>query len=92
MHMLNNLTVIMHAVDQVFSQQDADMVQCKEAISEKKLNKKDGGWSQQKEILDWLPDSNHSTLELTLCCSKCIVLDIFEGLCGWTRAGIKNWQ
>ena len=37
---------IMHAIDQVFAQQDSDTAQWKEAISEKKLDKGDGGWSQ----------------------------------------------
>ena len=46
----------MHAVDQVFAQQDSDTVQQKEAISEKKLGKGDGGWNQHKEILGWLLD------------------------------------
>jgi hypothetical protein len=56
---------IMHAVDQVFSQRDSDAAQRKEAISEKKLDKGDGGWSQRKEILGWQLDSNRGTLELT---------------------------
>ena len=55
----------MHAVSQVFSQRDSDTAQRKEAISEKKLDKGDGGWSQRKEILGWQLDSNRGTLELT---------------------------
>ena len=48
----------MHAVDQVFTQQDSDTVQWKEVISEKNLDKGDGGWSQCKQILGWLLDSS----------------------------------
>ena len=71
----------MHAVDQVFAQQDSDTVQWKEAISEKKLDKGDSGWSQHKEILGWLLDSSWGTLELTPQQVKQI-LDIFNELCG----------
>ena len=37
---------IMQAINQVLAQQDAVMAQQKEAISEKKLDKGDSGWSQ----------------------------------------------
>ena len=55
----------MHAVDKVFAQRDADTMHQKEAISEKKLRKGDGGWNQWKEILGWVLDSEHKMLELT---------------------------
>ena len=57
---------IMHAVDQVFAQQDSDTAQQKETISEKRLGKGDGGWNQHKEILGWLLDSSQGTLELMI--------------------------
>ena len=55
----------MHAVDNVFTQRDADTMHQKEAILEKKLAKGDGGWNQWKEVLGWILDSEHMTLELT---------------------------
>ena len=56
---------IMHAVDNVFSQLDLATAQRKEAVSEKKLLKGEGGWSQCKEILGWILDTARGTLELT---------------------------
>ena len=79
----------MHAVDQVFSQQDSDTAQWKDAISEKKLDKGDGGWSQQKEILGWQIDSNWGTLELMPQQVKRI-LDIFDELHGQHRISVKK--
>jgi hypothetical protein len=55
----------MHAVDQVFARLDEDHPNRKEAISEKKLNKGDGGWNQRKEVLGWILDTSKGTLELT---------------------------
>ena len=81
----------MLAVNQVISKQDLDTAQWKEAISEKKLDKGDGGWSQQKEILGWQLDSDWGTLELMPQCVKRI-LDIFDKLHGWQRIGVKKWQ
>ena len=75
----------MHAVDQVvFAQKDADTMHRKEAISEKKLGKGDGGWNQWKEVLGWILDTERKTLELTERCSKRI-LDIFKDLQGRNR-------
>ena len=56
----------MHAMDMVFAQRDLDTMHCKEVISEKKLDKGDGRWSQWKEILGWVLDSKgkQRTLEL----------------------------
>ena len=56
---------IMHAVDGVFTRPDEDHPNRKEAISEKKLNKGDGGWNQRKEVLGWILDTSKRTLELT---------------------------
>ena len=56
---------IMHAVDNVFSQPDLATAQRKEAVSEKKLLKGEGGWRQRKEILGWILDTSRGTLELT---------------------------
>ena len=56
---------IMHAMDKVFAQRDVDTMHHKEAISEKKLGKGDGGWNQWKEILGWMLDSKQKMLELT---------------------------
>ena len=71
----------MHAADKVFAQRDAGTMHRKEAISEKKLGKGDGGWNQRKEILGWVLDSKQKTLELTEQRAKWIV-DIFEDLRG----------
>ena len=62
-----------------------------EVISEKKLDKWDGGWSQQKEILGWVLDSKRRTLELMDWRLKWI-MDIFEDLCRWNRVRVKKWQ
>ena len=81
----------MHAVYKVFAQRDADMMHHKEAISEKKLDKGDSRWSQQKEILGWILDSKWRTLELMDRHSK-RTMAIFEDLCGRNRIGVKKWQ
>ena len=82
---------IMHAVDAVFSQLDLATAQRKEAISEKKLLKGKGGWSQCKEILGWILDTSRGTLELTNR-RKSRILAIFEDLHHQGRVGIKKWQ
>jgi hypothetical protein len=56
---------IMHAINRVFARPYAEAAHRKEAISEKKLNKGDGGWRQRKEILGWLLDTHRNTIELT---------------------------
>ena len=81
----------MHAIDKVFTQRDVDTMHHKEAISEKKLGKGDGGWNQWKEILGWMLDSKWKMLELTEQHTKQI-MDIFEDLRGQKRVGIKKWQ
>ena len=81
----------MHAVDKVFTQRDADTMHRKEAISEKKLGKGDRGWNQWKEIMGWVLDSEHKTLELTEQHTKWII-DIFEDLRGQKRVSVKKWQ
>jgi hypothetical protein len=58
---------IRHAVDNVFSRADPILLSRKEAISEKKLRKGEGGWSQLKEILGWIIDTARGTRELTPC-------------------------
>ena len=55
----------MHAVDQVFARPAEDHPNRKDAISEKKLSKGDGGWNQQKEVLGWILNTTKGTLELT---------------------------
>ena len=79
----------MHAVDEVFSQRDLATMHRKEAISEKKLLKGEGGWSQQKEILGWILDTSQGTLQLTDR-QKDHILAIFEDLHHKRRIGIKN--
>ena len=69
----------MHAVDEVFSQPDLAMAQRKEAVSEKKLLKGEGGCSQCKEILGWILDTYRGMLELTDR-RKARILAIFEDL------------
>ena len=81
----------MHAVDNVFSQPDLATAQRKEAVSEKKLLKGEGGWSQRKEILGWILDTHHGTLELTDR-RKARILAIFEDLHHKGRVGVKKWQ
>ena len=81
----------MHAVDEIFAQKDADTPHRKEAISEKKLGKGDGGWSQWKEVLGWILDSGHMTLELMERCMKWIT-NIFKDLRDWNRVRVKKWQ
>ena len=81
----------MHTVDKVFTQRNADTMHQKEAISEKKLRKGDGGWNQQKEILGWMLDSEQKMLELTEWCANWIV-DIFKDLQGPKGVSIKKWQ
>jgi hypothetical protein len=69
----------MHAINGVFTRPDEDHPNCKEAISEKKLNKGDGGWNQRKEVLGWILDTSKGTLELTDR-RKARITDIFEDL------------
>jgi hypothetical protein len=64
----NTRLCILHAVDDVFARPDEDHPNRKEAISEKKLTKGDGGWNQRKEVLGWIPVSyTHLTLPTTYC-------------------------
>ena len=58
---------ILHAVNQVFSKRTPTTLQWKEAVSQRKLEKGDGGWSRQKEVLGWNLDTKNGTLELTVC-------------------------
>ena len=55
----------MHSINKIFAQPDERTPNRKEAVSEKKLNKGDGGWSQWKEILGWILDTSKGTMELT---------------------------
>ena len=56
---------IMHAINQVFAQPNERTLNRKEAVLEKKMNKGDGSWNQQKEILGWILDTHKGTMELT---------------------------
>jgi hypothetical protein len=87
----NTRCCIMHAVDRVFARPDEDHPNRKEAISEKKLNKGDGGWSQRKEVLGWILDAGKGTLELTDR-RKIRIATIFEDLRHKRRVSIKKWQ
>ena len=58
---------------------------------EKKLAKGDGGWNQRKEVLGWILDSDHMTLELMERHVKRIV-NIFKDLKGRNRVSVKKWQ
>jgi hypothetical protein len=82
---------IMHAIDGVFSQPDAHHPNRKEAISEKKLHKGDGGWNHRKEVLGWILDTSTGTLELTDR-RKARISTIFEELRGKRRVSVKKWQ
>ena len=55
----------MHAIDQVFAKPDEETQNRKEAVSEKKMNKGNGGWNQCKEILGWILDTHKGAMELT---------------------------
>ena len=81
----------MHAVDNSFSQPDSMTAKHKEAVSEKKLLKGEGRWSQQKEILGWNLNMSQVTLELTDRQKSCI-LAIFEDLHHKGHISIKKWQ
>ena len=82
---------ILHAVDRVFSEQTPNTLQQKEAVSERKLAKGDGGWSRWKEVLRWNLDTERGTLELTAH-RKDRIRDIFQSLRGQNRIGVKAWQ
>ena len=90
-HCQNVRQCIMHAVDDIFSQLDAITAKRKEAVSEKKLLKGEGRWSQWKEILGWILDTSWGTLELTNQQKSCI-LAIFDDLHHKGQVGIKKWQ
>ena len=55
----------MHSIDEIFAQPNGRTPNRKEAVSEKKMSKGDGGWSQWKEILRWILDTHRGTMELT---------------------------
>ena len=82
---------ILHAVNCVFAPATADTPNRKETVSKKKTLKGDGGWMQCKEILGWMLNSAHGTLELTDC-HKALVLSIFDELWGRKRVSLKSWQ
>ena len=87
----NTRLCILHAIDGVFARPEEDQPNRKEAISEKKLNKGDGGWNQRKEVLGWILDTSNGTLELTDR-RKARIADIFEDLRHKRRVSIKKWQ
>ena len=81
----------MHAIDSVFARPDQDHPDRKEAISEKKLAKHDGGWGQCKEVLGWILDTSTGTLKLTDR-RKARLATIFEELRDKCRISIRQWQ
>jgi hypothetical protein len=70
---------------------DEEMPNRKEAVSEKKIAKGDGGWCQRKEILGWMINTCSGTMELTNR-RKERVQQIFEDLRGKKRVSVKKWQ
>jgi hypothetical protein len=75
----------------VFTTQDEETLQWKEAVLQKKLAKGHGGWCQQKEILGWLFDMHEGTMELTKH-RKQWVRQIFDDLQGKSWVSVKKWQ
>ena len=82
---------IMHSINQIFTQPDKSTPNRKEAVSEKKMNKADGGWSQLKDILGWIVDTHKGTMELTNQ-KKEHVMQIFAELWDKKCIGVKKWH
>jgi hypothetical protein len=80
---------ILNAVDTVFATCKDKTSNRKEAVSEKKLDKGDGGWSQWKEVLGWMFDTENGTMELTER-RKERVSQIFDDLRGKRRVSQKK--
>ena len=55
----------MPSINEISTQPNERTLNRKEAVSEKKMNKGDGGWSQWKEILGWILNTHRGTMELT---------------------------
>ena len=81
----------MHSIDQIFTQPNERTPNRKEAVSEKKMNKGDGGWSQWKEILGWILDTHTGTMELTEW-KKEHVIQIFNELRDKKCIRVKKWH
>ena len=81
----------MHSIDQIFAQPNESTPNRKEAVSEKKMNKGDGGWSQWKEILGWILDTHKGTMKLTNQ-KKERVMQIFTELWDKKCVSMKKWQ
>ena len=82
---------IMHSIDQIFAQPDERTPTRKELVSENKMNKGDGSWNQQKEILVWILDMHKGTMELTDWKKEC-VMQIFMELWDKKCIGVKKWH
>ena len=82
---------ILHAVDRVFAERTPQTLQRKEAVSERKLAKGNGGWNRRKEVLGWILDTERGTLELTDR-RKRRIQEIFDSLRDHKRVGLKTWQ
>ena len=81
----------MHSINEIFAEPNKRTPNRKEAVSKKKMNKGDGGWSQWKEILGWILDMHSGTMELTERKKKHI-MQIFDELGDKKRIGMKKWH
>ena len=79
----------MHSIDQIFAQPDERTPNRKEAVSEKKINKGDGSWSQWKKILGWILNTHKGTMEFTDW-KKERVMQIFMKLWDKKRISVKK--
>ena len=61
----NTRRYIMHAIDLVLAKPDKETQHRKEAVSEKKMNKGNGGRNQYKEISHWILNTHKGTMQLT---------------------------
>ena len=82
---------LLHAVDQVLAQPQADETHRNEAISIKKLLKGDGSWGTRKIVLGWIIDTVRQTIELPDFRRQQLV-EIFADLQGKRCVSNRDWH
>jgi hypothetical protein len=81
---------LLEAVDQVLAQPCNESYR-NEAISLKKLQTGDGGWTNRKVVLGWVLDTIRQTMELPPH-RKLLLANIFQDLQGQKRISQKTWE
>ena len=82
---------LLHALDEILAQPNADEKHRNEAVSLKKMLKGDGSWSTRKLILGWIIDTVRQTIELPPHRKETLAA-IFDKLARTHRVSNKDWE